>query len=72
MRIRKKNLYKTVFHILYSYFKYKMIFFGLSNTLTSFHGYIDKILFEELDVIMIVHLDNILIYINYVDHVNAI
>ena len=37
--------------------------FGLSNTLATFQGYINKILAENLDVFVIVYLDNILIYI---------
>ena len=37
--------------------------FCLSNTLTTFQGYINKILAEKLDVFVIIYLDNILIYI---------
>ena len=37
--------------------------FGLSNALTSFQSYINKILAEKLNVFIIVYLDNILIYI---------
>ena len=36
--------------------------FGLSNTPTSFQGYIKKILAKKLDIFVIVYLDNILIY----------
>ena len=36
--------------------------FGLSNTLASFQGYINKILAEKLDIFVIVYLNNILIY----------
>ena len=36
--------------------------FDLSNTLTSFPGYIKKILAEKLDIFVIVYLDDILIY----------
>ena len=39
------------------------MFFGLSNAPTSFQSYINKILAKKLDVFVIVHLDNILIYI---------
>ena len=39
-----------------------MILFKLTNVLTIFHGYINKILTEKFDVFMIVYLDNILIY----------
>ena len=37
--------------------------FGLSNAPTSFQGYINKILAEKLNILMIVYLDNILVYI---------
>ena len=37
--------------------------FGLSKTLTSFQGYINKIRVKKLDIFVIVYLDNILIYI---------
>ena len=36
--------------------------FGLSNAPTSFQGYINKILVENLNIFVIVYLDNILIY----------
>ncbi len=36
--------------------------FGLTNAPTTFQGYINKILAEKLDVVMIVYLDDILIY----------
>ena len=37
------------------------MFFGLSNTLAIFQGYINKILAEKLDIFVIVYLDDILI-----------
>ena len=36
--------------------------FGLSNTPTTFQGYVNKILSEKLDIFVIVYMDNILIY----------
>ena len=47
----------------YGYFKYQIISFELTNVPAIFWGYINKILAEKLDVFMIVHLNNILIYI---------
>ena len=38
------------------------MFFGLTNALAMFKGYINKILVEKLDVFVIVYLDDILIY----------
>lgn len=50
------------FRTWYSYFKYKVILFGFSNTPTSFQDHVRKIFAEKLDIIIIVYLDNILIY----------
>lgn len=72
MRICKKNKYKTAFNTKYGYFVYQQIVFDLSNTLESFQGYIIKILVEKLDIFKIVYLDDIRIYINKADHMNAI
>ena len=38
--------------------------FGLTNTLASFQGFINKIFVEKLDIFVIGYLDNILIYID--------
>ena len=48
--------------------------FGLFNVLTSFQGYINKILAKKLNVFIIVYLDNILIYIKDAGqaHINAV
>ena len=40
-----------------------MMPFRLSYNLTSFQGYINKILAEKLDIFIIVYLDDIFIYI---------
>ena len=37
--------------------------FALSNTLTSFQSYINKILTEKLNIFIIIYLDDIFIYI---------
>lgn len=37
--------------------------FELSNTLTSFQDYINKILVKKFDIFVIIYLDNIFIYI---------
>ena len=57
----------------YSYFKYQVIVFCLSNTPTSFQGYVNKIPEEKLDVFVIMYLDDILINTKDADqgHVEA-
>ena len=62
MRIRKGNKWKTIFKTWYSYFKYQVILFGLSNILVTFQRYINKILAEKFDIFIVVYLDDILIY----------
>ena len=51
------------FRTKYDYFEYQVIFFGLSNALATFQGYVNKILAEKLDIFVIVYLDDIIIYI---------
>ena len=36
--------------------------FGLTNTPVSFQGYINRIFAKKLDILVILYLDNILIY----------
>ncbi len=50
------------FSTYYSYFKYQIIPFGLTNIPVTFQGYINKILAKKIDFFVIVYLDNILIY----------
>ena len=62
MRIRKGHKWKTVFQTWYSYFKYQVMSFRLSNAPARFQNYINKILAEKLDIFVIEYLDDILIY----------
>ena len=63
-----------VFKIQYSYFKYQVISFSLSNTPVTFQKYINKILVEKLNIFVIAYLDNIPIYIKNLreSHLKAI
>ena len=63
MRIKEGDEWKTAFQTRYDHFKYQVMPFGLFNALTSFQGYINKILVEKLDIFVIVYLNDILIYI---------
>ena len=62
MRIREGDEWKIAFRTRYGHFKYQIMPFGLSNAPASFQGYINKILAEKLDIVVIVYLDHILIY----------
>ena len=51
------------FRTQYDHFEYQVMLFSLSNALATFQKYINKILAEKLDIMIVVYLDNILIYI---------
>ncbi len=63
MRIREGDKWKTAFRTRYDHFEYQVMPFGLTNAPATFQGYINQILAEKLDVIIIVYLNDILIYI---------
>ena len=62
MRIKEGNKWGTAFKTWYSYFKPQIMSFGLSNALTSFQSFINKILAKKLNILVIVYLNNIIIY----------
>jgi hypothetical protein len=53
-----------MFHIRYSYYKYKVIPFGLTNGPTTYQWYMNDILFDYLDDFYTAYLDDILIYLD--------
>ena len=62
MRIREGDEWKIAFRTRYGQFKYQVMPFDLSNAPADFQSYINKILVEKLDILVIVYLDDILIY----------
>lgn len=62
IRIALDNEEKTVFWMQYSHFEFKVMLFRLTNTLAIFIGLMNKILQLYLDKLVLVFLDNILIY----------
>ncbi len=62
IRIREGDEWKTAFRTRYGHFEYQVMPFGLTNASATFHGYINKMLAEKLDVFVIMYLDDILIY----------
>ena len=60
--ICEDNEWKTVFHTHYRLYKYLIMSFRLINSSVSFQSYIHKVLYEYLNIFVIVFLDNILIY----------
>ena len=72
--INEGDEWKTAFRTRYSYFKYQVIPFELSNAPASFQGYINKILAKKLNIFVIIYLDDIFIYTKDPSqaHVNAV
>jgi hypothetical protein len=62
IRIRKKDGWKTIFKIKYSYFEYKIILFSLINAPVIFQGYINKTLANFININYVTYLNDILIY----------
>ena len=54
MRICEGDKWKIAFKTQYSHFEYQIMIFGLSNGLATFQEYVNKILAEKLDLIIIV------------------
>ena len=62
--------------MIYEHFKYQIMLFELINASATFQTYINKILFELIDIICVVYFNDILIYFknkdSYVKHVKQI
>ena len=63
MRFREGDEWKTAFWTRYGHFEYQVMPFSLSNAPATFQEYVNKILAEKLNILVIVYLDDILIYI---------
>src|SRR5260370_17888299 len=67
---------KTAFRTHYGSYEWKVMPFGLSNTLAAFQRFINKVLGELMDVCTVGYLDNILVYSdsleNHWDHVQEV
>lgn len=61
MRFQEGDKWKITFCSRYDHFEYRVMLFGLLNILDSFQDYINKILAEKLDILIIMYLNNILI-----------
>ncbi len=62
LQIQEGDEWKTVFQTRYGLFEYLVIPFGLTNAPASFQSYINRVLRPYFDIIVIVHLDNVLVF----------
>ena len=60
--IKEGDEWKTAFQTCYGHFEYCVMPFGLVNTPAMFQGYINRVLYDCLDVTCLAYLDNILIF----------
>ena len=62
IKIRKNDEWMTTFHIRYDHFEYAITFFELVNASVTFQALINKILWELINHICMIYLNDILIY----------
>ena len=62
IRIKKGEEQKTAFRTCYSYYKYTVMLFRLTNALAVCQALINNTLREHLDVSVVAYLNNILVY----------
>lgn len=62
MQIREVDKWKTAFQIWYGHIKYQIMPFSLFHAPTTFQVYIIKIPAKKLNVIVIIFLDDILVF----------
>ena len=62
IRIKKNHEWLTAFRTRYEFYQYNVMSFELTNASAIFQFYIDRVLFNLIDVIVVVYLNDILIY----------
>lgn len=64
IRIKKGEEWKTAFRTRLGHYEYRVMPFGLTNAPATFQAYINSVLYEYLDVFVVVYIDDILVYTN--------
>jgi hypothetical protein len=76
IRIREGDEWKTAFKTRYSYFKYTVMPFRLTNAPTQFQAYINEALVELIDITCIMYLNNILVFLDnkeeHIEHIKEV
>ena len=62
LRIKEDDEWKTTFRIRYEHFEYIVLFFDFINAFATFQNFVNKILIEQLNLIVIIYLNDIIIY----------
>jgi hypothetical protein len=62
LRIKEADVQKTSFVTRYGQYEFTVMPFGLTNTPAFFMNLMNKVFMEELDKVVVVFIDNILIY----------
>jgi hypothetical protein len=62
LRIREDDIEKTAFSTRYGHYEYTVMSFGLTNAPAAFIGAMNRMLHEYLDVLVVVFIDDILVY----------
>lgn len=63
---------KTAFCIQYGHLRYQLIPFDVSNVPANLQEYMNEILAKKLDIFVIVYLNDILMYIIQMHHVDTV
>ena len=71
IRIRKGDEYKTAFKTPFGLFEYLVIPFGLCNAPATFQAFIDRVLADQLNTELIAYLDDILIFGDTLEELQA-
>ena len=64
LRIKKDDEWKTTFKTRYEHFEYIVLSFDFINAFVTFQKFVNKILIERLNFIVISYLNDIVIYFN--------
>src|SRR5690606_2532057 len=64
IRIKEGDEWKTAFRTRYGHFEYLVMPFGLTNAPATFQAFLNDVLRDCLDTIVVIYLDDILIYSN--------